>query len=52
MQITIITSDSNLGAIYLEEDNNSLEEVEIIAKKSTVEIKLDKKHIMSGKTWL
>jgi hypothetical protein len=45
----IITSDSSLGEIYLEEDNNSLEEVEIIAEKSTVEIKLDKKIYNVGK---
>ena len=45
----IITSDSSLGEIYLKEDNNSLEEVEIIAEKSTVEIKLDKKIYNVGK---
>jgi hypothetical protein len=44
-----ISSNSNLGTIYLEEDDNSLEEVEIIAEKSTVEIKLDKKIYNVGK---
>lgn len=44
-----ISSNSNLGTIYLEEDNNSLEEVEIITEKSTVEIKLDKKIYNVGK---
>jgi hypothetical protein len=44
-----ISSKINLGTVYLEEDNNSLEEVEIIAEKSTVEIKLDKKIYNVGK---
>ena len=44
-----ISSNSNLGTIYLEEDDNSLEEVEKKKKKSSVEIKLDKKIYNVGK---
>ena len=44
-----IEQNTNLGAIYLEEDAESLEEVELIAEKSTVEIHLDKKIYNVGK---
>ncbi len=44
-----ITKNINLGTIYLSEDAETLEEVEIIAEKSTVEIKLDKKVFNVGK---
>ncbi len=37
----IIDSDTNLGIIALEINTESLDEVEIIAEKSTVEIRLD-----------
>lgn len=39
----VITSDEDLGVIPLEIDMQSLGEVEIIAEKTTVELKLDKK---------
>lgn len=38
-----ITQNLNLGTIILESDTESLAEVELIAEKSTVEVKLDKK---------
>lgn len=44
-----ISSHTNLGTIKLEEDSQSLNEVEIIAEKSTVEIRLDKKIYNVGK---
>jgi len=44
-----IFETTDLGVIYLEEDRESLDEVEIIAEKSTVEIKLDKKIYNVGK---
>ena len=44
-----IFSNTNLGVIYLNEDAEALDEVEIIAEKSTVEIKLDKKIFNVGK---
>lgn len=44
-----ISSDINLGAISLATDANNLEAVEIIAEKSTVEIRLDKKIYNVGK---
>ena len=44
-----ITSDTNLGTISLITDSNNLEAVEIIAEKSTVEIRLDKKIYNVGK---
>lgn len=44
-----ITSNLNLGTIYLEIDYASLDEVEIIAERTTVEIKLDKKIYNIGK---
>ena len=44
-----LTSDINLGTIYLEIDFASLGEVEIIAERTTVEIKLDKKIYNVGK---
>ena len=44
-----ITSDTNLGTISLITDSNNLEAVEIIAEKSTVEIRLDKKIYNGGK---
>ncbi len=45
----IIDSDTNLGIIALEINTESLDEVEIIAEKSTVEIRLDKKIYNVGK---
>jgi len=44
-----IDQNKNLGKIYLEEDAQSLDEVELIAEKSTVEIRLDKKIYNVGK---
>lgn len=44
-----ILSDTNLGTISLITDSNNLEAVEIIAEKSTVEIRLDKKIYNVGK---
>lgn len=44
-----ISSNLNLGTIYLELDYASLDEVEIIAERTTVEIKLDKKIYNVGK---
>ena len=38
-----LISDTNLGIIELEEDATQLQQVEVRAEKSTVEIKLDKK---------
>ncbi len=47
-----IEKDMNLGTISLEEDLEALGEVEIIAEKSTVELKLDKKIFNVGKDLL
>ena len=44
-----IRKDLNLGTISLSEDSAVLDEVEIIAEKSTVEIRLDKKIYNVGK---
>lgn len=44
-----IIKNTNLGVITLEADMETLDEVEIIAEKSTVEIKLDKKIYNVGK---
>jgi outer membrane receptor protein involved in Fe transport len=44
-----ILSSKNLGTIKLTEDANSLDEVFIVAEKSTVEIRLDKKIYNVGK---
>lgn len=44
-----INKDINLGTIVLSEDAAVLDEVEIIAEKSTVEIRLDKKIYNVGK---
>ncbi len=44
-----IDQDKNLGIIYIEEDTQKLDEVELIAEKSTVEIHLDKKIYNVGK---
>ncbi|MFD0962699.1 TonB-dependent receptor domain-containing protein [Pseudofulvibacter geojedonensis] len=44
-----VNSAIQLGTIELKVDNNSLDEVEIIAEKSTVEIRLDKKIYNVGK---
>ncbi len=44
-----VTSSTNLGIIGLKEDAETLDEVEIIAEKSTVEIRLDKKIYNVGK---
>ena len=43
------TKNYNLGTILLREDAEQLDEVEIIAEKSTVEIRLDKKIYNVGK---
>lgn len=45
----MINKDINLGTILLEEDSETLGEVSIIAEKTTVEIKLDKKIYNVGK---
>ena len=42
-------SDTNLGTIFLEEDVAQLKDVVVIAEKSTVEIKLDKRVYNVGK---
>ncbi len=44
-----ISENTNLGTIALVTDANNLDEVEIIAEKSTVEIRLDKKIYNVGK---
>ncbi|WP_338733728.1 TonB-dependent receptor domain-containing protein [Mangrovimonas cancribranchiae] len=44
-----LTTDTNLGTIILEESAQALDEVEIIAERTTVEIKLDKKVYNIGK---
>jgi len=44
-----VNENMNLGEIFLEEDSEALDEVEIIAEKSTLEIKLDKKIYNVGK---
>ncbi|MDN3643460.1 TonB-dependent receptor [Lutimonas halocynthiae] len=44
-----IDANMNLGEIFMEEDSESLDEVEIIAEKSTLEVKLDKKIYNVGK---
>ena len=44
-----LVSSKNLGTILLSEDAETLDEVEIIAEKSTVEIRLDKKIYNVGK---
>ena len=44
-----ISSNLNLGTIYLEFGSETLDEVNIIAEKTTVEIKLDKKIYNVGK---
>ena len=44
-----LTKNTNLGTIFLSEDATTLEEVEVIAEKSTVEIRLDKKIYNVGK---
>ncbi|CAM1333552.1 TonB-dependent receptor domain-containing protein [Tenacibaculum aestuariivivum] len=44
-----LTKNTNLGTITLSEDAERLNEIEIIAEKSTVEIRLDKKIYNVGK---
>lgn len=44
-----ITKDENLGTQLLVENSEALDEIEIIAEKTTVEIKLDKKIYNVGK---
>ncbi|MBA6155412.1 TonB-dependent receptor [Tenacibaculum sp. S7007] len=44
-----LTENTNLGVITLSEDTETLDEVEVIAEKSTVEIRLDKKIYNVGK---
>ncbi|AUC81293.1 outer membrane beta-barrel family protein [Lacinutrix sp. Bg11-31] len=45
----VINKNFDFGTIYLKEDATTLEEVELIAEKTTVEIKLDKKIYNVGK---
>lgn len=45
----VIDQNKNLGTIYLAEDEQALDEIEIIAEKSTMEIRLDKKIYNVGK---
>ena len=47
--VQTITSNKNLGIIKLVEDASSLDEVVVIAEKSTVDIRLDKKIYNVGK---
>lgn len=44
-----LTNDKNLGTLPLKDDTNSLNEVVIIAEKTTVDIRLDKKVFNIGK---
>ncbi|MAL23533.1 MAG: TonB-dependent receptor [Xanthomarina sp.] len=44
-----LSTDKNLGTLSLEADTEALDEIEIIAEKTTVEIKLDKKIYNVGK---
>lgn len=44
-----INQNKSLGVIYLEEDEQTLDEIELIAEKSTMEIRLDKKIYNVGK---
>ena len=44
-----LSQNTNLGTITLSEDTETLNEVEVIAEKSTVEIRLDKKIYNVGK---
>ena len=44
-----IHKNLNLGQIYLDENSETLDEIEVIAEKSTVEIRLDKKIYHVGK---
>lgn len=44
-----LTSDTNFGTIQLSEDASSLDEVVIVAEKSTVDIRLDKRIYNVGK---
>lgn len=52
LQKIVLTKNENkidLGSLYLEEDAESLETVEIIAERSTIEQKIDRKVIHIGK---
>jgi outer membrane receptor protein involved in Fe transport len=44
-----INKNTDFGIIYLHDDSENLDEIEIIAEKTTVEIKLDKKIYNVGK---
>ena len=44
-----LNKNLDLGEIFLEEDSEALEEVEVIAEKSTMEVRLDKKIYNVGK---
>ena len=44
-----LTENTSLGTITLSEDTETLDEIEVIAEKSTVEIRLDKKIYSVGK---
>jgi outer membrane receptor for ferrienterochelin and colicins len=45
----VFTADTNLGTVQMEADVAQLNEIEVIAEKSTVEIKLDKRVYNVGK---
>ena len=49
LQNVKIEQNKDLGTIYIEEDEQALDEIEIIAEKSTMEIRLDKKIYNVGK---
>ncbi|MFD2823713.1 TonB-dependent receptor domain-containing protein [Lacinutrix iliipiscaria] len=44
-----LTKNKDIGVVYLAEDAEALDEVEVIAERTTVEIKLDKKIYNVGK---
>ena len=49
LEDVLVNENKNLGEIFLEEDAETLDEVELIAEKSTMEVKLDKKIYNVGK---
>lgn len=51
-QTVTIESNIDIGTIFLEEDSEALDEVTIVAEKSMVELKLDKKVFNVGKDLL
>jgi outer membrane receptor protein involved in Fe transport len=44
-----LTEDASIGSFYLAEDSQALEAIEVIAEKTTVQLKLDKKIYNVGK---